>query len=103
MIKAKTDFKCKLINPNGSEALRFDASTVGDLIENASFVGGGIASAGQSLTIWTEREFEYKSYHHSVVIDGLGEYKLVNVQKGMRKKLGARSLKPKTVYILSLE
>ncbi len=105
MLKAKTDFKCILLNPDGTEALRFDASTVADLIENASFVGGGIASGGQALTIWTEKRYEYRSYHHSVIVDGCGDgkYKLVSVQKGVRKRLGVQALKPKTVYILSLE
>lgn len=105
MLKAKTDFKCRLINPDGTEALKFDASTAGDLVENASFVGGGIASGGQSLTIWTDKVFDYKAYHHTVVIDGWGKgsYKLVSVQKGVRKRLGAQKLKPKSVFVLYLE
>jgi hypothetical protein len=106
MLKAKTDFKCILLNPDGTEALKFDASTAGDLVENASFVGGGIASGGQALTIWTEKRYEYRSYHHSVIVDGFsdGAYKLVSVQTGVIKRLGAQTfLKPKKVYILSLE
>lgn len=103
MLKAKTDFKCRLINPDGVEALRFDASTLGDLVENASFVSGGIASAGQSLSIWTEKRFEYVPYQHSVEVVGIGMYKLVSIQTGVRKRLGAQPLKHSKVYILYLE
>ena len=103
MLKARTDYKCKLIAKDGTELLRFDASTLGDLTENASFVGGGIASAGQALTIWTEKAYAYEAFAHSVII-GDTTYKLTSVGKGMRKKLGANCMsKIVPVYVLYLE
>ena len=54
MIKARSDYRCKLVDSNCVELFKFNASTVGDLTENVTFIGGGIASMGQALTIWTE-------------------------------------------------
>jgi hypothetical protein len=103
MIKSRNDYKCTLVGRDGSTLKKFNASTVGDFMETVSFVGGGIASAGQALTIWTETAFEYKPYEHSVIIGG-NTFKLVSVTRGMRKKMGASCLsKIVPVYVLALE
>ena len=103
MLHAKNEFKCHLFDSGTEEEiLRFNASTVNDEINNASFVGGGIASAGQSLTIFTEKAFAYEPYKHYVIFGG-NRYKLVSVQKGMRKRLGAHCTNIVPIYILSLE
>ncbi len=103
MIKSRNDYRCRLIGKNGVELLKFNASTVDNLINNVTFIGGGIASAGQALTIWTERAFEYKAHEHSVVIDGT-KYIITSISKGMRKKFGANCMtKIVPVYVLSLE
>ena len=102
MLKARNDYKCKLVAKDGSELLTFRAATLGDLVENASFVGGGIASAGQALTVWTEKAYKYQAFEHSVII-GDTTYKLTAVQRGMRKRLGASCSKIVPVYVLSLE
>ena len=103
MLKGRNDYKCRLIGQDGKEIMKFNASTVGDLMETASFVGGGIASAGQSLTIWTEKAYRYEPYAHSVVIADT-TYKLVSVSRGMRKKLGASCMSQIVpVYVLALE
>lgn len=103
MLKSKMDFKCRLVDSGTEEELlRFTASTVTDEITNASFVGGGIASAGQAFTIWTERAFDYQAYKQIVIV-GDTRYKLVSVQKGMRKRLGAHCTNIVPIYVLSLE
>lgn len=103
MLKARSDYKCKLIGTDGKELLKFDASSVDNLTGTTSFVGGGIASAGQTLTIWTEKSYKYKAGVQSVVI-GNNTYKLMLVTTGMRKKLGASCLsKIVPIYILYLE
>lgn len=103
MIKARSDYRCKLVDSNCVELFKFNASTVGDLTENVTFIGGGIASMGQALTIWTEKAFDYKAHEHSVIIGDI-KYIITSVSKGMRKKLGANCMsKIVPVYVLTLE
>ena len=102
MIKDRDSFKCNLIAKNGEMLLKFNAHSVDTLTENASFVGGNIASAGQELTIWTEKAYKYLAYEHSVEIDGT-IYKITEVGKAMKKKVGASCMsRIDTVYILYL-
>lgn len=103
MLKSRNDYKCRLFGKDGKEIMKFNASTVNDLVVNASFVGGGVASAGQALTIWTEKAYEYEPYAHTVEIDGI-TYKITSVSRGMRKKLGASCMsRIVPVYVLALE
>lgn len=103
MIKSRNDYKCKLIGRDGTELMKFNACAMGDLTEAVSFVGGGIASAGQALSIWTEKAFLYKPHEHSVVI-GDTTYKLTSFVRGMRKKMGASCTERiAPIYVLNLE
>lgn len=101
-LNAKTDFTAILKDADtNKELLRFRATASSDLILTADFQGGGIASAGQSMTISTEREFEYKTNAQTVEIFGR-TFILSSVTVSFRKPLGARG-KMKKVYILELQ
>ena len=104
MIKLKKDFMCELRsreNVNVTE-FKFPAQLYTDLTENASFVGGGIASASQSLSIITAKEYVYLPYAHTVNIDNR-RYVITAVTPIFRRRLGGISKKVKKYYILTLE
>lgn len=104
MIKLKKDFMCELRsreNVNVTE-FKFPAQLYTDLTENASFVGGGIASASQNLVIITATEYLYLPFAHQVYIDGR-RYVLTAVTPMFRRRLGGISKKVKKYYILTLE
>jgi hypothetical protein len=100
MLKLRNDFVCTLANKEDKTLLTFKASAGSDLVNNASFEGGGVASAGQALTIFTETEYPFKAYLHYVYIDGQ-RYAIGNVTKSYRRTLGA-SGRLKKIYILEL-
>ena len=104
MLKLKKDFSCVLQDKKTGQTLcTFDASASGDAIFSAGFEGGGIASAGQSFTIFTENPYTYKPFQHEVVIEDR-KYLITSVIPSMRRKIGAgNGTKPRRVYIISLE
>lgn len=104
MLKLKNDFTCILRDKKtGSELLTFSAMANGDAVFSANFEGGGVASSSQAQTIFTETKFDYKSYQHEVIIDDV-TYLIVSVQPSMRRRIGSGAwVKPRAVYILTLE
>lgn len=104
MLKLKPDFYCILRDKKTMRELcTFGALASGDGIYSADFEGGGIASASQSRTIYTEYKFDYKPLQHEIIIDGR-IYLLTSYMPSMRRKLGAGICgKPRVVYVLNLE
>ena len=104
MLKLKNDFSCVLRDKKtGSELLTFSAMATGDAVFSAAFEGGGVASSSQNRTIFTETKFDYKPYQHEVIVDGV-TYLIVSVVPSMRRRMGAGTwVKPRAVYILTLE
>lgn len=100
-LHAKTDFTCTLKDNDERELLRFKATASSDLVLSADFVGGGVASGGQSFTISTEREFDYRPFAHYVDVLGI-RFILQSVQVSFRKQLGAGG-RMKKIYILELQ
>jgi hypothetical protein len=102
MIKKKKDFSCILHDTKTNEDIGiFNAQQIGEPLYSAGFVGGGVASALQSLTIMTEKKFDYKPLQHTVIIDGKS-WILTSYTPSIRRKLGANNGK-KIIYILNLE
>ncbi len=104
MQKLKKDHSCVLRDTNtGKDLLTFTAQQVGDPVYNASYVGGGVASGSQSLTILTETEYKYEPYKHEVYVDGQ-RWTLTSFTPSIRRKHGAGwATRPRTVYVLNLE
>jgi hypothetical protein len=104
MIKLKKDFLCLLRSRENiyEDLLVFPAQLYTDLTDSASFVGGGIASSSQSLSIITAKEYVYLPYAHTVNIDNR-RYVITAVTPIFRRRLGGISKKVKKYYILTLE
>lgn len=101
-LNAKTDFSAILKDSETEqELLRFKATISSDLLLSVGFEGGGIASAGQELTISTEKKYDYQANKHCVVVLGR-TFIISSVRISFRKPLGARG-KIKEVYILELQ
>ena len=101
-LKLRTDYHCILVDKKtGNSILSFEAQQVGDAVLNASFEGGGVASAGQMMTIQTEREYKYNSLQHEVNIDGK-TWIITSVRPSIRKRVGAFG-KSKCVWVLDLQ
>lgn len=102
MLKPKKDFTCKLLDKDGTVLGKFFATAVSDPTFSAGFEGGGVASASQALTVFTEFEFDYKQYAQRVYVEELhATYILTNYTISIRRKLGA-GRKFMKVYILEL-
>ena len=104
MLKSKKDCACVLRDKKtGRELIRFSATQANDPVFSAGFEGGGVASASQSVSVFTETAYEYKPLQHVVEIDG-ETYILTSFSRSIRRRLGAGwSNKPRMVYILNLE
>ena len=104
MQKLKKDFTCILRDKKtGRELITFGAMASGNAVFSAGFEGGGIASASQSFTIFTEEKYDFKPLQHEVIIDG-HTYLLTSLTPSIRRKLGAGSYtRPSVVNILNLE
>jgi hypothetical protein len=104
MLKIKKDLSCVLHDPDtNKDLLSFTAQQVGDPLYSASFVGGGVASSSQNLTIETETEYDYKPLQHQVFVDGQ-KWILSSFYPSIRRKLGGGTAhKPRKVYVLNLE
>ena len=104
MLKLKKDFTCVLLDKKtGADLFEFTAQQVGDPIFGAGFEGGGIASGNQSMTIITERNYQYNALQHNVLIDDR-KWIITSVVPSIRRKLGAGvGTKVRKVYILTLE
>ncbi len=101
-LKLKKDYNCLLIDKKTGEAvLNFSAQQVGDVIYNAGYGGGGLASKPQIGSIQTETNYPFNSIQHEVKING-EKWIITSVKKSMRKKVGAFG-NSKTIYILDLE
>ena len=101
-LKLRTDYHCILVDKKtGNSILSFEAQQVGDAVLNASYEGGGIASAGQTMTIQTERQYPYNSLKHEVRIDG-NNWIISSVRPSIRKKVGSFG-KSVTVWVLDLQ
>ena len=104
MLKLKKDYSCILRDKKtGKDLLTFFASAAGSPVYSAGFEGGGVASASQSLTIFTETQYAYKPLQHEIVIDGK-TYILTSYSPSLHRKLGAGAwAKPRVLYVLNLE
>lgn len=103
MIKMRKDVSCVLKDRTGKELCAFTAQISGSPSIDASFVGGGVASASQYLTLVTEKAFDYKPFLHDIDVDGK-TYRLTSVSKSVRRRLGSLPKSKSTlVYILNLE
>ena len=104
MLKSKNDCTCVLRDKKtGRKLITFSATQAVDPVFSAGFEGGGIASASQSFSIFTETVYKYKPYQHTVEI-GDKTYILTSFSKSIRRRLGAGwGNRPRTVYILNLE
>lgn len=101
-LNAKADFTAILKDEeSGKQLITFKATANSDMILNVGFEGGGVASAGQAITISTEREYNYKANAQSVEILGRS-FIIASVGVSFRKPLGARG-RMKKVYILELQ
>ena len=104
MLKIEKDFKCELIDKKtGVVLFEFDAQQDGDTLYDAGFEGGGVASGNQSMTIMTEKAYEYRAFQHHVRIDDV-LWLITSVRPAVRRKLGAKiGTKKRFKYILALE
>lgn len=104
MLKLKKDFFCTLYDKkDGVQLGKFYAQASGDAVFSAGFEGGGVASASQSLTIFTEKQLDFKPFIQEVEIASR-KYLLTSVVPSIRRKIGAgMGTKPRIVYILTLE
>ena len=100
-LKERGELNCILKNDSGQELLRFKAEPASELLINAGYEGGGVASGGQSFTIITEKTYPYEDYRHTVVVEGQ-TFRLSAHRISFRKHLGAMG-KTRKVYILELE
>ena len=104
MLKIKKDLECVLFDPDtNTNLITFTAQQVGNADYSASFVGGGVASSSQSLTIETELKYDYKPLRHQVIIEGK-QWLITSFYPSIRRKLGGGTLhKIRKVYVLNLE
>ena len=104
MIKSRTDYRCILRDiSTGKDLLVFPATAAGASTVGASYEGGGIASADQSFSVFTQTPYAYKPLQHNVIIDG-ETYIITSVSKTPQRKLGASvGGKTRVVYTLQLE
>lgn len=104
MLKPKRDFICVLRDKKTGESLiSFSATQAVDPVFSADFEGGGVASASQSFSVFTETAYDYKPLQHTVEI-GDKTYILTSFSRLIRRRLGAGwGNRPRTVYILNLE
>ena len=69
MIKSKNDCTCVLRDrKTGRKLITFSATQAVDPVFSAGFEGGGVASASQSFSVFTENVYNYKPYQHKVEI-----------------------------------
>lgn len=94
---------CRLIDVSSGEILlTFDAQTTVGRSIDAGYIGNGINSGGQSMSIATQEKFSYKPYAHQVVIDNI-TYLLVAVRLSPFIKTGRSFSRAKHNYILELQ
>ena len=104
MIKSRTDYDCILREiSTGKQLLAFSATAQGAGTLGADYEGGGVASASQTLTLFTQTPYAYKPLKHNVIVDG-ETYLIMSVSKTPQRRLGAlRGGARRTVYTLYLE
>ena len=101
---SKKDLKdCRLIDVSTQEVLiKFDAQTVSGRYVNAGYVGSGINSGGQAMTIATQEKFNYRPYAHQVQIMR-NTYIVIAVRLEPLLKQGMAFTKTENSYILELQ
>lgn len=87
------DLSVEIINSKTRElVVRFDARENDQVVNDAGFEGGGVASGGHTYSVATSSNFYdlIKPYEHQAIIDGV-EYKVLS--KGYsRSKVGKQFL-----------
>lgn len=94
---------CQLIDVASQQILTlFNANVVQELSRGAGYVGGGVASGSQAMTISTEKPYNYKPFTHQVAVEGI-VYLLTNVRLRPLNKVGRGYTKTQFEYILELQ
>ena len=116
MFKLRKDFECVLRDANtNKDLLTFSAQQIGDPTYTAGFVGGGVASGSQSLSILVDKAYFLDNTpveKLDEILNPLEQQVVINGHPGIltswlpsiRRRMGAGwAANPKTVYVLNLE